>query len=115
VVVGAGLGNVLATHLDAVVGEKQKIYLTYDNPVTSFSSERGLYELGEYTCSNLASANLTSPLLQGRFFAKITHSLTTLELTRSIRAKTRLFSEMVELLSMTIWYLPSGRKKTIVK
>lgn len=48
VVVGAGLGNVLATHLDAVVGEKQKIFVTYDNPVTAFSSERGLYETGSY-------------------------------------------------------------------
>jgi len=115
VVVGAGLGNVLATHLDAVVGEKQKIYLTYDNPLTSFSSERGLYELGEYTCSNLASANLTSHLLPDRFSVKITHSLTTLVLTKSILAKTRLFSEMAELLSTIIWYLPSDRKKTIVK
>lgn len=47
VVIGAGLGNVFATHLDAVVGEKHKIYVSYDNPVTPFSSERGLYELGE--------------------------------------------------------------------
>lgn len=48
VVVGAGLGNVLATHLDAVVGEKAKIYVAYDNPVTSFHSERNLYETGKY-------------------------------------------------------------------
>jgi hypothetical protein len=46
VVVGAGLGNVLAQHLDAVVGAKHKIYVAYDNPVTSYSSERGLYETG---------------------------------------------------------------------
>lgn len=38
VVIGAGLGNVFASHLDAVVGDKHKIYVTYDNPVTSFSS-----------------------------------------------------------------------------
>lgn len=47
VVVGGGLGNVFATHLDAVVGEKHKIYVSYDNPVTFFSSERGIYEQGE--------------------------------------------------------------------
>lgn len=46
VVVGAGLGNVFATHLDAVVGAKHKIYVAYDNPVTSYTSERGLYETG---------------------------------------------------------------------
>lgn len=46
VVVGAGLGNVFATHLDAVVGAKHKIYVAYDNPVTFYSSERGLYETG---------------------------------------------------------------------
>lgn len=46
VVVGAGLGNVFATHLDAVVGAKHKIYVAYDNPVTFYTSERGLYETG---------------------------------------------------------------------
>lgn len=46
VVVGAGLGNVFATHLDAVVGEKNKILLTYDNPLTYFYPERNLYEQG---------------------------------------------------------------------
>lgn len=46
VVVGAGLGNVFATHLDAVVGDKHKIYVAYDNPVTFYTSERGLYETG---------------------------------------------------------------------
>lgn len=46
VVVGAGLGSVLATHLDAVVGEKNKILLTYDNPLTYFTPERNLYEQG---------------------------------------------------------------------
>jgi hypothetical protein len=46
VVVGAGLGSVLATHLDAVVGEKYKLFLSYDNPVTYFWPERNLYEMG---------------------------------------------------------------------
>ncbi len=49
VVVGAGLGNVFASHLDAVVGDKQKIYVSYDNAVTAFSSERNLYEQGKYS------------------------------------------------------------------
>ncbi len=44
VVVGGHLGNVLATHIDAMVGEKQKIFTAYDNPTTSMSSERILYE-----------------------------------------------------------------------
>lgn len=55
VVVGAGLGNVLATHLDAVVGEKAKIYVAYDNPVTSFHSERNLYETGNITKFNFGT------------------------------------------------------------
>jgi hypothetical protein len=46
VVVGGGLGSVLATHLDAVVADKYKIYLSYDNPVTYFANERNLYEQG---------------------------------------------------------------------
>lgn len=46
VVVGAGLGNVFAHHLDAVVGEKYKIFVSYDNPVTYFTPERNLYEQG---------------------------------------------------------------------
>jgi hypothetical protein len=45
-VVGAGLGNVFAHHLDAVVGDKQKIYVTYDNPITMFAPQRNLYEQG---------------------------------------------------------------------
>ena len=47
VVVGAGLGNVFAHHLDAVVGDKQKIYVTYDNPITMFAPQRNLYEQGQ--------------------------------------------------------------------
>ena len=48
VVIGAGLGSVLATHLDAIEGEKVKIFLSYDNPVTYYTSERKLYEGGAY-------------------------------------------------------------------
>ena len=48
VVVGGGLGNVFATHLDAVVGEKYKIFVSYDNPVTYYAAERNLYEQGRY-------------------------------------------------------------------
>ena len=47
VVVGAGLGSVLATHLDAVVGEKYKIFLTYDNSSVYYNADRNLYEQGE--------------------------------------------------------------------
>ena len=32
VVVGAGLGTVLASHLDAVMGDKAKILVAYDSP-----------------------------------------------------------------------------------
>ena len=32
VVVGAGLGTVLASHLDAVMGDKAKILVAYDTP-----------------------------------------------------------------------------------
>ncbi len=49
VVIGAGLGSVLATHLDAVVGEKYKIFIAYDNPTTFFAPERNLYEQGRYS------------------------------------------------------------------
>jgi NADH dehydrogenase FAD-containing subunit len=55
VVVGANLGNVFATHLDAVVGAKNKIYVTYDNPVTPFSNERSLYEQGYITKFNCST------------------------------------------------------------
>ena len=47
VVVGAGLGTVFASHLDAVVGEKYKIFVSYDNPVTYYASDRTQYELGK--------------------------------------------------------------------
>lgn len=32
IVVGAGLGTVLASHLDAVMGDKAKILVSYDTP-----------------------------------------------------------------------------------
>ena len=51
VVVGAHLGNVLATHLDAIEGEKRTIYTAYDNLGTEVSSERILYEQGKYQYS----------------------------------------------------------------
>ena len=52
VVVGAGLGSVFATHLDAVVGEKYKIFVGYDNPVTYYAADRNLYEMGSYLSSH---------------------------------------------------------------
>lgn len=52
VVVGAGLGSVFATHLDAVVGEKYKIFVSYDNPVTYYAADRNLYEFGSVTKFN---------------------------------------------------------------
>jgi sulfide:quinone oxidoreductase len=55
VVVGANLGNVFASHLDAVVGAKNKIYVAYDNPVTEYSPERSLYEQGYITKFNYSS------------------------------------------------------------
>lgn len=66
VVVGAGLGSVLATHLDAVVGEKYKLFVAYDNPVTYYSPERGLYEQGRYVSRHAASPSLTSARPLGR-------------------------------------------------
>ncbi len=77
VVIGAGLGNVLATHLDAVVGEKHKIYVTYDNATTPYSSERGLYETGSYLSLHLESLNSILAAQPGRLSARTTHSQTT--------------------------------------
>ncbi len=77
VVVGAGLGNVFASHLDAVVGEKNKIYVAYDNPVSYFTSERGLYEQGEYFSPHPASPSLTSAPPLARSSARTTPSPTT--------------------------------------
>lgn len=47
VVIGGCLGNVFASHLDAVVGEKYKLFVSYDNPITSFAPDRTHYELGK--------------------------------------------------------------------
>jgi hypothetical protein len=33
VIVGAGLGGALSSHLDKVLGEKVKIFVAYDSPV----------------------------------------------------------------------------------
>lgn len=57
VVVGAGLGSVLATHLDAVVGEKAKIFVSYDNPITQYSDQRNIYEQGLYFLFYLVLSN----------------------------------------------------------
>lgn len=46
VVVGAGMGSILANHLDSVVKDKNKLYISYDNPVTELYPERNLYEQG---------------------------------------------------------------------
>jgi hypothetical protein len=89
VVVGAGLGNVFATHLDAVVGDKHKIYVAYDNPTTFYTSERGLYETGSYTSPNLASpSSIMAPRL-AKPSAKITRNLTTSESISSTQRITR--------------------------
>ena len=48
VVVGASLGGVLSTHLDAVVKEKAKIFVAYDSPQNHLYTQRGLYENGKY-------------------------------------------------------------------
>lgn len=47
VIVGANLGNVLASHLDAVMGDKAKIMVAFDNPTTEFNAQRVLYEQGK--------------------------------------------------------------------
>lgn len=48
VVVGGNLGGVLSTHLDAVVKEKAKIFVSYDTPQNHLYTQRGLYENGKY-------------------------------------------------------------------
>jgi len=40
------LGGAFSTHLDAVVGEKAKIFVSYDNPQNHLYTQRGLYEKG---------------------------------------------------------------------
>ena len=49
VVVGSGLGTVLASHLDAVMHEKVKILVSYDQPIHEFTAQRTLYEQGKYS------------------------------------------------------------------
>lgn len=90
VVVGAGLGNVLAHHLDAVVGAKHKIYVAYDNPVTAFSSERGLYETGSYPHYYPASPSSILQRPRGRPSARTTPDRTTSVSKGSILRTTRL-------------------------
>lgn len=46
VVVGAGLGGALSSQLDAVLGDKAKIFVAYDSPVYEFTAQRTLYEKG---------------------------------------------------------------------
>jgi hypothetical protein len=55
VVVGGNLGNVCATHLDKVLGEKAKIFVAFDNAITPISANRNLYELGKYFIINVGS------------------------------------------------------------
>lgn len=47
VVVGGNLGSVFSTHLDAVMKEKVKIFVSYDTPLNHFYVQRGLYEQGK--------------------------------------------------------------------
>jgi hypothetical protein len=46
VIVGAGLGGALSSHLDYNLKEKAKIFVAYDNPTYEFVSQRTLYEKG---------------------------------------------------------------------
>lgn len=94
VVVGAGLGNVFAAHLDAVVGAKHKIYVAYDNPVTYYTSERGLYETGSYSTFYPASPSLTTAPPPARPSARTTLAQTTSESRSSIPRITRLCCAM---------------------
>lgn len=47
VIVGAGLGAALSSQLDAVLGDKAKIFVVYDSPVYEFTAQRTLYEKGK--------------------------------------------------------------------
>jgi len=47
VVVGANLGNVFASHLDAVLHDKVKIMVSYDAPINQLNTQRILYEQGK--------------------------------------------------------------------
>lgn len=48
VVIGGNLGSMLSNHLDAVLGEKAKIYANYDQNYIEFTQQRNLYEAGRY-------------------------------------------------------------------
>lgn len=84
VVVGSGLGGVLATHLDAVVKDKYKIFVAYDNAQTYFSPERNIYEQGVYISLNSASLNLISVAPLARHPPRQSPSQITSELIKSI-------------------------------
>ena len=94
VVVGAHLGNVLATHLDAVVGEKQKIFVAFDNLLTSLTSERGLYEQGQYTWDHSASPSSSSVVQPAPSSARTTPLLTTTAWGSSTQMLTKLCCAM---------------------
>lgn len=46
VIVGGGLGGALSSHLDAVLGQKAKIFVAYDSLTYEFVAQRTLYEKG---------------------------------------------------------------------
>lgn len=48
VIVGGHLGPLLSNHLDAVVGAKASIFVSYDNSSYQFSPIRTFYEKGWY-------------------------------------------------------------------
>ena len=83
VVVGANLGSVFAHHLDAVVGEKYKIYVSYDNPSNPYYADRNLYEQGVYLSLYQESPSSISPLPPEPSSAKTLPTPTLLELRRS--------------------------------
>jgi hypothetical protein len=55
-VVGAGLGAVLSSQLDAVLKEKVKIMVAYDNPVSEFTAQRTLYEKGKLNKPDMSTS-----------------------------------------------------------
>lgn len=46
VIVGGHLGALLSNHLDAVVGPKATIFVSYDNPLYQHNVPRSFYEKG---------------------------------------------------------------------
>lgn len=112
VVVGAGLGSVLATHLDAVVGEKYKIFVAYDNPVTSYAPERNLYEQGWYLPHHIVLPSLTSGPQLVKSSARTSLSLTIWVSIRSTLVLARSPFAMDVSSSTRIWWLPWVRRTT---